>query len=173
MRTISRLSELPRVPAVYALLGGHGRNSFVAYVGEATSLRRRIEQHLVRRNSSVVTRTSAVSLNPEFVTEVHWWEHIEFDDSAKLEAGELVAFDVCKPVLHSRSDKTGRSLAFYQDQKFYSAMHALFERSPTGRLLIPSLSHAFERIAVLEHKLAQIEGYLTRSERPDIEPPSN
>ena len=72
-------SDLPKVPAVYALYGGRGRGSYVAYVGQAVKLRVRIEQHLVRRDSSVVTGVAAVSLNPDHVTEVRWWVHPEFE----------------------------------------------------------------------------------------------
>jgi hypothetical protein len=68
---ITTISCLPGVPAVYAMHGGKGRGLHVAYVGIADSLKARVEQHLVRRDSSVATGTSAVCLNPDYVTEVN------------------------------------------------------------------------------------------------------
>jgi hypothetical protein len=73
------ITDLPSVPAVYAMYGGQGRSQYVAYVGLAGKLRGRIEQHLVRRDSSVTTGVSAVSLNPECVTQVRWWQHPDFE----------------------------------------------------------------------------------------------
>jgi excinuclease UvrABC nuclease subunit len=72
MADITATSELPNLPAIYAMYGGQGRSRYVAYVGLATKLKSRVEQHLVRRDSSVTTGVSAVSLNPEYVTEVRW-----------------------------------------------------------------------------------------------------
>jgi hypothetical protein len=97
------------VPAVYALFGGHGKGLYVAYVGIADSLKRRIVQYLVRRDSSVATGTSAVGLNPDYVIVVDWWEHPDFAERFKLQVAELVAFDVLNPALRSRGkiqDKT-------------------------------------------------------------------
>ena len=48
--------------------GGRGRGAHVVYV--AGKLKQRVEQHLVRRDSSVTTGASAVCLNPDLVTEV-------------------------------------------------------------------------------------------------------
>ena len=56
--------------AVYALYGGRHHGLYVAYAGIADAFRPRIEQHLVRRASSVTTNTAAVGLNPDYVTEV-------------------------------------------------------------------------------------------------------
>ena len=99
---IASISELPNSPAVYAMYGGHDRMRFVAYVGVADKLKRRIIQHLVNRDSSVATGTSAVGLNPDYVTEVRWWEHPRFNDWNVLVAAELMAFEVFDPALRSR-----------------------------------------------------------------------
>jgi hypothetical protein len=50
-----------------------GRSRYVACVGLGSKLRGRVEQHLTRRDCSVTTGVSAVSLNPDKVPEVHWW----------------------------------------------------------------------------------------------------
>lgn len=65
---IRDIAALPRVPAVYLMLGGSPR--FAAYVGIGGDLRERVSQHLVKRDSSVVTGTTAVGLNPDHVREV-------------------------------------------------------------------------------------------------------
>ena len=59
VKTIHSISDLPNTPAVYAMYGGQGRSLHVAYVGIGGKLRGRVEQHLVRRGSSVATGTSA------------------------------------------------------------------------------------------------------------------
>src|SRR2546426_281857 len=96
----SRLKSLPDQPAVYAL---YGAGQDVAYVGIASkSLKDRITQHLVRRDSSVTTGVSVVSLNPDLVRRVDWWLHPRFTDSVALQAAEVIAFEVLDPVMRSR-----------------------------------------------------------------------
>lgn len=87
------ISSLPTVPAVYAMYGGGSQRRYVAYVGLGESLRRRVEQHLVRRDSGVATGTQAVGLNPQHVREVRWWEHPRFADADALHAAERIAFE--------------------------------------------------------------------------------
>jgi hypothetical protein len=70
---LTDINKVPNTPAVYAMFGGRGTNAFVAYVGIAEKLKQRLLQHLVRRDSSVVTGVTAVGLRPEFVAEVSWW----------------------------------------------------------------------------------------------------
>ena len=70
MQKLTPISDLPNVPAVYATYGGQGRGVYVAYVGVAGKLKPRVIQHLIRSGSSVATGTSAVALNPDYVTEV-------------------------------------------------------------------------------------------------------
>ncbi|MCD4782602.1 MAG: GIY-YIG nuclease family protein [Candidatus Eremiobacteraeota bacterium] len=92
----SFLSNVPKYPAVYAMYGGTGRSQYVAYVGIAKNLRQRLEQHLIRRDSSVTTGTSASTLNPDYVTEIRWWTHSRFSDRAALEAAEIIAFNLAQ-----------------------------------------------------------------------------
>jgi hypothetical protein len=72
MESARSVNELPPAPAVYAMYGGAGRE-YVAYVGLADNLRRRVNQHLVNRDSSVTTGTSAAGLNPDHIRAVEWW----------------------------------------------------------------------------------------------------
>ena len=90
MRKYTSVSDIPRVAAVYALYGGTGRGLYVAYVGVADNLKRRLRQHLIKKSSNVTSGTSAASLNPDYVTRVRWWEHPEFEDRPSLEETEQV-----------------------------------------------------------------------------------
>jgi hypothetical protein len=107
---VTSISDLPNVPAIYAMFGGQDRSRYVAYVGLGSKLRSRVEQHLVRRDSSVTTGVSAVSLNPDFVSEVRWWEHPDFEKQDVLEAAELIAFDVLEPALRRDAFSEGRGM---------------------------------------------------------------
>lgn len=164
-KQIVAISDLPNTPAVYAMYGGKARGLHVAYVGIANSLKRRVEQHLVRRDSSVATGTSAVCLNPDYVTEISWWEHPEFAERDVLEAAELVAFDVLEPALRSRGGITERAKQLYDTPEFYEKMRLLFSGEPTGRLAIPSLAEALEQIADLGQRLARVEKWLDEMEK--------
>ena len=151
------LSQVPNVPAVYALYGGRGRTSHVAYVGVTDKLRQRISQHLVRRDSSVVTGVSVVSLDPNLVREVCWWEHSSFAHPTHVLAAESIAFDVLEPILRSRDAVEAGSRALAADAAFAGPIRALFAGEPSGRMLIPTLQDAMERIAALENRLAALE----------------
>lgn len=157
MRLVASISELPNIPAVYAMYGGRGSSAYVAYVGMGGTLKQRIEQHLIRRDSSVVTGTSAVSLNPDLVTEVRWWEHPKFTDRTVLLAAELVAFDVLEPALRSRGGITAEARNLYSDESFSGQMRSLFSYKAMGQLVIPTLQSALERIEELERRVAALE----------------
>jgi hypothetical protein len=150
------VADLPDRPAVYALYGGKESAPYVAYVGIAGALRTRVDQHLVRRDSSVTTGVSAVHLNPDYVTEVRWWEHPDFADAAIRTAAELVAFDVLQPALRSRGSIPREARVRYEDREFVSAMADLFAGPPMGRLRILTLQDALERIAELERQVADL-----------------
>jgi len=151
------LSELPNRPAVYAMYGGQGRRLYVAYVGIADVLKRRVMQHLISRDSSVATATTAAGLNPDHVTEVRWWEHPDFSERHVLQAAELVAFDVLDPVLRSRGAMPDRVKQLHGNKDFCEKMRSVFLGEPTGRLVIPTLQDALQRIAELEQRLAALE----------------
>jgi hypothetical protein len=160
MPVLTDLAELPAVPAVYALYGGRGAARSVAYVGVAERLKQRIRQHIVSRDSSVVTGASVVRLNPDLVTEVAWWTHPAFAERARLEAAEMVAFDVLQPTLRSRGASQMEARRLYKDGAFYAEMSALFTAEPAGTLAILTLPDALERIAELERRVAALEARL-------------
>src|SRR5690348_6630866 len=72
MEELWLISDLPNKPAVYALCAGRRGTTYV-YVGYTKTLKTRIFQHLVARDSSINTATAAVRLNPDRITEIRWW----------------------------------------------------------------------------------------------------
>jgi hypothetical protein len=158
------VADLPDVPAVYALYGGRGRSVYVASVGITDDLRARIEQLLVRHDATVATGSPAVSLNPDYVTEVRWWTHPSFLEQANLEAAELIAYDVLEPILSNRSGITDRAKQLYNDPAFVGRMMELIKERPAGHFVIRSLDDAWERIEAHEKRLAELERRLTELE---------
>jgi hypothetical protein len=167
MKNFTSIADLPNVPAVYAMYGGRGRGLYVAYVGMGEKLRQRVTQHLVRRDSSVVTGVSAVALIPDLVTEVRWWEHPDLaKDDASLQAAELIAFEVLEPALRSRGAVQDQAKQLLEDSAFREKMLTLFRGDPAGRLVIQTLQDALERIAELEQRLAEVEKQLPGKQQP-------
>ena len=162
MIKLSSIAQLPNVPSVYAMFGGENRRSYVAYVGMAGKLKQRVTQHLVRRDSSVATGASAVTLNPDYITEVRWWEHSDFAQRHVLEAAELVAFDILDPALRSRGAIQDKAKQLYENEEFRKQMRSLFQGEPSGCLSIPTLREALKRISALEKRLAEMEKRLER-----------
>lgn len=165
MKQFSSFSELPSKPAVYALYGEREKRLYVAYVGQTSLLKTRILEHLVYRNSSITTGVNVVSLNPDCVTRIAWWEHPKFDKSYKLKAAELVAFDVFEPTLRSRGNIEKQANQLYKDENFNREMKALFESEPAGYLITPVLQNAFKRILELEKSLAVLQNRLEQIEK--------
>ena len=137
------------------MYGGAQTRKYVAYVGITGSLKERITQHLVRRDSSITTGATAVSLNPEKVTEIRWWHHEGFSDGNFLAAAETVAFEVLDPVLRSRGNITEKAKEITSSSEFNVQIRKLLEGEPTGNLVIPNLKSALDKIAELERKLAE------------------
>ena len=159
MRDFSPVYKLPNVPAVYAFYSEGRRVSYVAYVGIAGRLKQRIIQHLIRKDSSVATGTSAVNLNPDFVSRINWWEHPNFNKTVHLKAAEMVAFEVLNPALRSRGTVDNAGMDLFKDEGFNTKFKELFEGEPTGSIEFPSLTDAMEKISTLEarvHKLEEI-----------------
>ena len=162
MRDFSTAYNLPNIPAVYALYSGVRRSSYVAYVGIGKNLKQRVIQHLIKRDSSVATGVSAVSLNPDHITSLSWWSHSSFEDTAHLKAAELVAFDILNPTLRSRGfiDNAVRELE--SNTSFVSDMRELFNGEPAGSIEFLSLSDAIEQIKILNDKINNLEEKINR-----------
>lgn len=161
MRDFSQLYNVPNVPAVYSFHSVGRGAQFIAYVGIADKLKLRIVQHLIRSGNGA-NGVSAVSLNPDHLTRLEWWEHPSFDKNANLKAAELVAFEILHPALRSRKrdDSAGRHLQ--NDESFLNAMRELFKGPATGAVDIYNLSDAIRRISLLEKRVKQLEAQLKK-----------
>lgn len=153
---VERIRLLPNVPAVYALYGGRDNSLYVAYIGVADRLRNRIDQRLVRRDSSVASRYAAVGLNPDQVTELRWWTDASFADRSQLEAAELVAFDALEPALRSRGRVQEPSRILHADPAFHDRLRIQFTGPSSGRLVLPNLQDALDRIAALQRQVDEL-----------------
>lgn len=157
------LEGVPNRPAIYALHGGTVGKRPVAYVGQAGKLRDRLQQHLVRRDSSVTTGAAIVSLNPDLVRAVEWWEHERFSEPAALGAAELVAFDVLNPILRSQGRPQASARSLYADMQFHEEFQQLFSGPPSGSLTIETLAGLSARVQSLEERLDTVERELKQS----------
>ncbi|CAM3710120.1 hypothetical protein [Marinicrinis lubricantis] len=153
MIKLTTIHKLPSVPAVYVMFD----KKDVAYVGISEKLKNRLVQHFIRRDSSVTTGASAVSLNPDRIAEVVWWESPEFSNRSILEAAELVAFEIFNPVLRSRGGIRSEANNLLKDEVFKERYKKLFSEEPTGKLLIPKLSDALQKIDELEKRIEKLE----------------
>jgi len=157
---VKTFSEIPNVPAVYALCGGATlhRGTYIAYVGHTHNLRKRINDHLIARETRVITGLSAVSLNPDHVVEVRWWEHPSFGERTFHEAAELIAFEELKPALRSLAQELKGARQTLEDRSFPAdEIRSLLSGDETGRFVVPSLRGALERIEELERRLSALE----------------
>lgn len=157
MRDFTPVYSLPNVPAVYAFYSGGKGPKYVAYVGIAGRLKQRIVQHLIRRDSSVTTGTSAVNLNPDQVISLSWWVHTDFDETVKLKSAEIMAFEILNPALRSRAGADSAGAALLDDKEFYTKMKNLFNGNPSGTVEFVSLADALTEISKLKARLETIE----------------
>jgi predicted GIY-YIG superfamily endonuclease len=162
MNIARSISDLPPKAAVYALYGGTGKSAYVAYVGVTGNLKNRIAQHLIRRDSSITSGTTATTLNPDCVTEVRWWRNGSFRKKAYREAAEMVALRVLDPTLRSRGLTTGRARSLVTNSELNNELESLFNGDPEGLLIIPNLQEALDRITHLEAKVTELESKLKK-----------
>lgn len=150
------ISDVPTGQAIYALYG-RGRKPSVAYVGLTNSLRNRMRQHLIHRDSTIAMGTSAVGINPDYIGLVAWWMHPLFEDEVALAAAELVAFDELDPDLRSRTREAKKARQLAENPGFRRKMTTLFSGKPTGRWILPTVSEVFEHVLKLEDRVASLE----------------
>jgi hypothetical protein len=105
----------------------------------------------------------AVGLRADHVRQVDWWEDAGFSDDVRLQAAELVAFDVLEPALRSRGGIGEAARALSKDDNLRTQMDRLFRGQPSGRLTLPALGQLANQVADLERRLASIEQQVARS----------
>jgi hypothetical protein len=153
---------VPHAPGVYAMYAGEPPRTWVAYVGMGGDLHRRLLQHFIRQDSSIVA-AAAVRLDLDYVRFVAWWEHEDFGDAATLHAAELVAFDVLEPSLRSRGSPGVVASDRYADPAFRERFEAVFRAPPTGRMLHARLPDMARYVIALEARVSALESKLTES----------
>lgn len=156
MHRLPRITDLPNTPAVYILFGGKKGNKFVAYVGIADKLRQRVSQHLIRRDSSITTAASIVSLNPDYITGIQWWTHSDFNERSSLEAAEVIAFETFNPVLRSRGKLTERAKLLLKDQLFLTSIKKLFSGQPSGSMEFLDFQDLVDKVLKMEDDLIEL-----------------
>lgn len=67
----------------------------------------------------------------------------------------MVALDLVDPALRSRGAPKEKARELYETASFQQEMRALFSGGPAGRLVLPTMDDALERIAKLDHRLQQ------------------
>lgn len=145
-----------KVPGIYAFRTGAGRVRSTCYVGQSSDLRRRIEQHLEYRNSSVTTGVATISMNVEYITDVKCWSLPEFQDKDVRGAAELVAFEQLNPTLNSRGIVTGEAKSLASETAFRTRMLGLFDGPPQYAAKFHSVSDLHTRIIELEKQLEEL-----------------
>jgi hypothetical protein len=155
----SLFTQAPKKPGIYALCAGNGRNKYIAYVGIAKNIRQRILQHLIRRDSSIVTGVSAISLNPEKITEVRWWV-LPPEDNQFLNEAEVVAFEILNPVLRSRSSISAPVDYIARNNNFKTKMENIFRAEPSGFIKIISFPELIKKVDELENIVKEIKAKL-------------
>jgi hypothetical protein len=88
---------------------------------------------------------------------LRWWADSSFRKRSALQAAELIAFEVLDPVLRSRGNIPKQAKQLLADETFKDHVRALIAGPPTGRLLLPRLQDALDRIAMLEQRLKDLE----------------
>ena len=83
-------------------------------------------------------------------------------DVRQADCAELVAFDVLEPALRSRGGITDRAKQLQADEKFRETMTELISGTPAGRLVLRTLSQAWERLDSIEERLRKLEERLER-----------
>ena len=122
--------SIPNKPGIYAM---YYSEKGVAYVGQGVNLQKRIKQHLIKRESSVVVVSAPTMLNPDKVRHVcYWWNHESFSDEKKRKAAECIAVCVLKPSLRSRQAVEKSVKKIIKDQRFCDDMDRFFRGDPDG-----------------------------------------
>jgi hypothetical protein len=166
VRVFHDVRRIPHVPAIYVFYSrdsnARGRNPYAVYVGLTGNLNDRLIQHLWRQDSSVTTGTSAVVLNTNYITEVRWWTIPEFTNSHVLQAAEEIAFQRFDPVLRDRGRSSRQAMKLLADDEFCARMNRLFDEEPSGTLAFVSLEETFQRVELLEQRVAELGVELAR-----------
>lgn len=114
---------------------------------------------LFRRDNSVTTGVSTVSLNPDLVTQVQWWEHPDFETKECWKQRNWLHSMYWNRRCGVVAASPIASKNFIRIQ-FRDQMKAVFAGEGAGRLQVRTLSQAWQRIDELEKQLREIRSQL-------------
>ena len=150
MRSFDEVKHLPQLPGINGFKRPNNIQDNYSYIGLSNKLRESVSQPLFKRDSSVATGASAISLNPDKIAECHWWIHESFGTREYLEAAELIAFERFNFTLVSRLTPSTRALEIPNDEVFKKQMDKLFSNVPSGYIKFYDLSWAINKIKELD-----------------------
>ena len=162
VRSFDEIKHVPQFAGIYGFKGATDKVGSYCYIGLSGRLRDRISQHLLRRDSSVSTGVSSVSLNPDNIEECHWWVHEIFDDRDYLEAAELIAFEIFQPTLVSRGKPSSKAVEIIKREDFKDKMKNLFSNIPSGYIRFYDISWTVEKIKELEKEINELKKKIER-----------
>ena len=165
MRSFDEIKHLPQFPGIYGFKGPNDIQDNYSYIGISNKLRGRASQHLLKRDSSVATGASAISLNPDKIAECHWWIHESFGAREYLEAAELIAFERFNPTLVSRGSPSTKALDISNNEDFIKQMEKLFSNVPSGYIKFYDLSWAVNKIKELENEILELKKVISDKEK--------
>ena len=157
MRSFDEIKHLPQFPGIYGFKRPNNIQDNYSYIGLSNKLRESVSQHLLKRDSSVATGASAISLNPDKIAECHWWIHESFGAREYLEAAELIAFERFNPTLVSRGSPSTKALDISNNEDFKKQMEKLFSNVPSGYIKFYDLSWAVNKIKELENEILELK----------------
>ena len=165
MRSFDEIKHLPQFPGIYGFKGPNDIKDNYSYIGLSNKLRERVSQHLLKRESSVATVATAISLNPDKIAECHWWIHESFGAREYLEAAELIAFERFNLTLVSRVTPSTRTLEISNDEVFKKQMDKLFSNVPSCYIKFYDLSWAINKIKELENEILNLRKVISDKEK--------
>ena len=165
MRSFDEIKHLPQFPGIYGFKRLNNIQDNYSYIGLSNKLRERVSQHLLKRESSVATVATAISLNPDKIAECHWWIHESFGAREYLEAAELIAFERFNPTLVSRGSPSTKALDISNNEDFKKQMEKLFSNVPSGYIKFYDLSWAVNKIKQLENEILELKKVISDKEK--------
>lgn len=145
----------------------YDRNDKAAYVGHSGKLHERIHDHIIKRDSSAVTRLSPTMLNPDYVYRICWWlcDPI-FNNIVNRQAAEIVAFDVLKSAHISRARSSRKAAVRAHEQPFRTNMKELFNGKPAGCYYPPTLLNLTTCVSKLCKRVSELESRIESFNSP-------
>jgi hypothetical protein len=104
-------------------------------------------------------------LNPDQITSLSWWVHPDFDETVKLKAAEIVAFEIQNPALRSRAGADNAGLTMLADKDFHGKMKMLFKGNPSGIVEFASLADALTAVRNLKIRIEKLEERISKLKR--------